>query len=164
VCDDDVVVPMALQLSTDDVEVHEAHRGRELVRMARDVRPDAVVLDVKMPDGNGLDAARELRADPLVGDVVVVVLTAGHDPARRAEVLAAGADEYVAKPFEPEELVALLRRLLAVPPAERRVRRTLHRARLGVGRDDGGTADLPEAEVPDEPESRGGRFRRRGRK
>jgi DNA-binding response OmpR family regulator len=163
VCDDDVVVSMAMSMARDDVEVHEARRVHEVVGVAREVRPDAIVLDIKLPDGDGLEAARAVRADATIADVVVVVLTAGHDPERRGEVLAAGADEYVAKPFDPEALVTLLRQLVAVPAGERRIRRTLHRARLHSGRDDGGTSDLPSLDAaPEQPAPKRRRFRRSG--
>jgi DNA-binding response OmpR family regulator len=164
VCDDDVVVRMQLGIALEGVEVHEAHRGGEVTDLARKVHPDAVVVDIRLPDGDGLEVVRELRATPETASVVILVLTAGHDPAKRESVLGAGADEYMAKPFDPAQLETLLRRLLALPPLERKVRRTLQRARLHAGRDDGGTIDLPaDPTVPVEVEPKGRRRRRRRR-
>ena len=74
------------------------------------LRPDIVLLDAMLPDGNGFDLARRWRAAyPTLG---VVMLTARGDPIDRAIGLEIGADDYLPKPFEPRELVARLRALL----------------------------------------------------
>ncbi len=74
------------------------------------LRPDIVLLDAMLPDGNGFDLARRWRAAyPALG---VVMLTARGDPIDRAIGLEIGADDYLPKPFEPRELVARLRALL----------------------------------------------------
>lgn len=67
---------------------------------------DIVLLDVRLPDGNGLDLARELALDP--DRARIVIMSASVLPAQRAAALAVGADEFLAKPYRPSELVQLL--------------------------------------------------------
>lgn len=76
---------------------------------ARDAEYDAIVLDVMLPDGDGFDVLRRLRAER---DVPVLMLTARGDPMDRVVGLELGADDYLPKPFEPRELLARLRALV----------------------------------------------------
>src|SRR5205823_6412044 len=87
-----------------------AGSGAEAVRTAREFRPDAVVLDVMLPDFDGLEVLRRLRADD--GDVPVLFLTAKDAVEERIAGLTAGGDDYVTKPFSLEEVVARLRGLI----------------------------------------------------
>jgi two-component system, OmpR family, catabolic regulation response regulator CreB len=98
------------------------HRGwlaeaRERLRQAP--APELLILDIGLPDGHGLDLCRELRAGPLA-HLPVIVLSARSEEMDRVLGLELGADDYLAKPFSPRELVArvraLLRRAQAAPP------------------------------------------------
>jgi DNA-binding response OmpR family regulator len=84
-----------------------------LAEAARNVavaRPDLIILDLMLPDGNGLTYCKQLRArDP---SLPILILTARGDPIDRVLGLELGADDYIAKPFEPRELVARVRALL----------------------------------------------------
>ncbi len=91
-----------------DIEV--AGTGADAVRIARDFRPDAVVLDVMLPDFNGLEVLRRLRAG--LPHVCVLFLTAKDAVEDRVAGITAGGDDYVTKPFSLEELLARLRGLL----------------------------------------------------
>lgn len=73
---------------------------------------DALVLDLMLPDLDGLDVCRQVRADPRLRALPIVMLTARGDTADRIVGLELGADDYLAKPFEPRELVARLRAVL----------------------------------------------------
>jgi DNA-binding response OmpR family regulator len=73
-------------------------------------RPDLLVLDLMLPDGNGLHLCRRIRADDAV--LPVLILTARGDPLDRVLGLELGADDYLSKPFEPRELLARVRALL----------------------------------------------------
>lgn len=75
-------------------------------------RPDALVLDLMLPDGDGLDLCRELRAQRSTRTLPILMLTARGEPADRVVGLELGADDYLGKPFEARELLARLRALL----------------------------------------------------
>ena len=95
--------------------------GREALQLARDQRPDLVVLDLMLPVVSGYDVLAELRRREETRDVGVILLTARKEEADRIKGLSLGADDYLAKPFSPQELVlrvrAVLRRLAAPPVA-----------------------------------------------
>jgi DNA-binding response OmpR family regulator len=82
--------------------VHESRIETGMRRLSRD-RPDLVILDVMLPDGNGMAACREIRA---CHALPIIMLTARGETADRVMGLEMGADDYVPKPFEPRELVA----------------------------------------------------------
>jgi two-component system alkaline phosphatase synthesis response regulator PhoP len=100
-----------------------ASDGRAGLVLARSRRPEAIVLDLGLPDMDGLDVVRALRRDSAVS---IVILTARGDESDRIAGLELGADDYVVKPFSPRELVARVRAVLrrveaAAAPAERLV-------------------------------------------
>jgi two-component system OmpR family response regulator len=101
---------LSMALSYEGWEVRTAADGTAAVRAAREFRPDAVVLDVMLPDMGGLDVLRRLRADAT--DVPVLFLTARDAVEDRVAGLTAGGDDYVTKPFSLEEVVARLRALI----------------------------------------------------
>jgi DNA-binding response OmpR family regulator len=78
----------------------------------RQQRYDALLLDLMLPDGDGLDLTRELRADPLLQRLPLLMLTARGEPTDRIVGLELGADDYLPKPFEPRELLARVKALL----------------------------------------------------
>ena len=89
----------------------EAADGREVLNVAREVRPDLIVLDVMLPGLSGIEVLDELRADDSLSTTPVVVITAWS----HAEVDAwtAGADRFVSKPFDPDDLSSAVEELLA---------------------------------------------------
>ena len=101
---------LSMALRYEGWEVRTAADGLSAVRQAREFRPDAVVLDVMLPDIDGLEVLRRMRADR--GDVPVLFLTAKDAVADRIAGLTAGGDDYVTKPFSLEEVVARLRALM----------------------------------------------------
>jgi len=101
---------LSMALKYEGWEVRTAQDGTSALRAARSWRPDAVVLDVMLPDLDGLEVLRRLRADH--DDVPVLFLTAKDAVEDRVAGLTAGGDDYVTKPFSLEEVVARLRGLL----------------------------------------------------
>src|SRR5207247_9212777 len=95
--------------------------AREPLQLARERRPELVVLDLMLPVVSGYDVLAELRRREETRDVGVILLTARKEEADRIKGLSLGADDYLAKPFSPQELVlrvgAVLRRLAAPPVA-----------------------------------------------
>jgi signal transduction histidine kinase/CheY-like chemotaxis protein len=111
---------VAQALRSGGTRVVEAREGAEGLRCARERRPDVVVLDLGLPGLGGLEVLDELRRDPLLADVPVVVATAEADPRVAAQCRAAGCAAYVVKPYTPEELLDVLAPLLArTEPAPR---------------------------------------------
>jgi len=101
---------VGLALRYEGWEVRTAADGVSAIAAARDFRPDLVVLDVMLPDIDGLEVLRRLRAD--IERMPVLFLTARDDVTDRIAGLTAGGDDYVTKPFSIEELVLRLRALL----------------------------------------------------
>jgi DNA-binding response OmpR family regulator len=84
-------------------EVAEASDGRECLRVLYDLKPDLVLLDVSMPDMDGWQALERIRE---LTWVPILMVTARDAPPERVRGLRGGADDYIVKPFEPEELLA----------------------------------------------------------
>jgi two-component system OmpR family response regulator len=101
---------LSMALRYEGWEIKTAGDGAEALRTAREFRPDAVVLDIMLPDIDGLELLRRLRAD--TADIPVLFLTAKDDVSDRIAGLTAGGDDYVTKPFSLEEVVARLRGLI----------------------------------------------------
>ena len=102
-------VRVGFELQWRDVEMLEAATGAECLRLVEERRPDLVLLDVGLPDLDGFAVLRELRA---FSAVPVIMLTARDEPIDRVRGLEAGADDYVAKPFDHLELMARVRAVL----------------------------------------------------
>jgi DNA-binding response OmpR family regulator len=99
-------------LEDEQIRVLEASDGAQALEAALAARPDLILLDVQMPRLDGLEVCRRLRADPTLAGTRIVMLTAAGQDAERARGLAAGADEYLTKPFSPLALFTLVRSLL----------------------------------------------------
>lgn len=98
-------------LECEGYRVVRAANGEEALTVARRERPLAILLDISMPRKDGLQVCREIRADPALAGIHVILLTARGQKRDEAEGLAAGADAYLTKPFDDEEI---LRRLAEV--------------------------------------------------
>jgi DNA-binding response OmpR family regulator len=99
-------------LEDEQIRVLEAGDGLQALETALAARPDLILLDVQMPRLDGLEVCRRLRADASLAGTRIVMLTAAGQDADRARGLAAGADEYLTKPFSPLALFTLVRSLL----------------------------------------------------
>ena len=104
-----------VNLELEGFDVAEAVDGVECLEQARARRPDLITLDIVMPRMDGLAAAAELNADPLLRDVPVIMVTTSGHPQDLLMARAAGVDAYLTKPYDPEELVALVRELIGSP-------------------------------------------------
>ena len=118
VVDDDVktVELVKLYLNRDGYRVLTAYDGVEALRLAREVHPDLIVLDLMLPGIDGLEICRTLRTE---SDVPIIMLTAMTTDQDRLTGLDLGADDYVTKPFSPRELAARVRAVLRRLPGER---------------------------------------------
>jgi two-component system phosphate regulon response regulator PhoB len=113
----DIVALVAYHLARTGYRVATASSGPEALAMARRDSPALIVLDLMLPGMSGYDVLEQLRADNGTKDVAVLMLTARKEEADRIRGLALGADDYLTKPFSPQELVlrvgAILRRVAA---------------------------------------------------
>jgi two-component system cell cycle response regulator DivK len=90
----------------------EAETGEDGVRLARAQRPDLVLMDIQLPGINGIEALRQLRADPATAGVPVVAVTASAMTQDRQKILAAGFDAYQSKPISVRPFLELVRDVL----------------------------------------------------
>jgi DNA-binding response OmpR family regulator len=108
--DEKNIVQLArLYLGNEGFNVEEAYDGKQALEKARTINPDLVVLDVMMPEMDGLTVCKELRK---TSSVPVIILTARGDDVDKIVGLEIGADDYVTKPFNPRELVARVKAVL----------------------------------------------------
>jgi len=113
----DITALVAYHLARAGYRVSTANSGQDALKAAREERPDVVVLDLMLPGVSGYEVLRELRKREDTAEVGVILLTARREEADRIKGLSLGADDYLTKPFSPQELTlrvaAVLRRLAA---------------------------------------------------
>ena len=111
----DIVALVAYHLAKSSYRVSTASSGTEALDAARRERPALIVLDLMLPGMSGYDVLTQLRASEATRDIAVLMLTARREEADRIQGLLLGADDYLTKPFSPQELVlrvgAILRRV-----------------------------------------------------
>jgi two-component system response regulator MtrA len=111
--DEDILTLVQLRLTRSGFDVVIARDGEEALRLTRERQPDLAVLDWMMPKASGIDVLRAIRADSDTAGIPVVLLTARASESDVAEGMAAGADDYIQKPFSPQELAARVTTILA---------------------------------------------------
>jgi DNA-binding response OmpR family regulator len=114
VCDDDslLVDLLDFRLSSRGYDVATASNGAEALAQVEDKKPDAIILDAMMPVRDGYDVLRKLRACEDTRSIPVLMLTARRQEKDVLGALELGANDFMAKPFMPEELIARLARLI----------------------------------------------------
>ncbi|HEX2026850.1 MAG TPA: ATPase, T2SS/T4P/T4SS family [Nitriliruptorales bacterium] len=136
--DESVLRLIGLQLG-DDYDLLEAREGEEALALAHEHRPDAIVLDLRLPDLDGIEVTRRLRAAETTRWIPILMLTGVEDARQEVESLVAGVDDYLRKPFDDEVLRG---RLLAA-------------RRRQVDRPTVAAAPQPETVAPRSPSDRG---------
>ena len=91
-------------------QISVATNGRQALDVVSKIRPDLILLDVMMPDMDGLQICRMLRTIPGIGDSAIIMVSAKAMPSEQAAGLRAGADDYITKPFDDAELLETLRK------------------------------------------------------
>lgn len=114
--DDDENIRIVLQdiLATEGYEIFQAGSGAEAVKLARKAAPDVILLDLQMPDMDGLEVTRKLKKDPSSARIPVIIVTGLDDVHARVEALRLGADDFLIKPPHVAELHARVRSLVKV--------------------------------------------------
>ena len=107
-----IVISLEFLMKREGYQVEVANDGEEAVRRIRASRPDLVLLDVMMPKKSGFEVCQEVKSDPALGGVRILMLTAKGRDTEVAKGLALGADAYMTKPFSTRELVDKVRSML----------------------------------------------------
>ena len=102
------------ELEDDGVELLTATNGEEALDVVANHHPELVFLDVMMPRKNGYEACRAIKDDPATAGTIVILLTAKGQADDKTQGLAAGADDYLTKPFDPDHLLDLARTALGL--------------------------------------------------
>lgn len=127
----DLLELVRFNLSQAGFEVETAATGREALERLEASPPDLVILDLMLPDVSGNDICRQIRGDPALAELPIVMLTAKSEEVDRVVGFELGADDYVAKPFSPRELTlrvrAVLRRRASAPGPGRSIERGMLR-------------------------------------
>ena len=124
IVDDDVdtLRLVGLMLQRQEYQIVAANHGNQALRIAKNERPDLILLDIMMPDLDGYEVTRRLRDDPSTRDIPIILFTAKSQAEDRASGLKAGADDFLTKPIQPNLLFARVKEILdrkvaAVPSA-----------------------------------------------
>ena len=116
--DDDVLRQrITVNLELEGFEVATATDGQDCLDKVGQVQPDVITLDIMMPRLDGWETASRLRADPATAGIKVVLLSARAQEADLARGTRIGVDAYLTKPFDPDELIDVVRRLAGLDPA-----------------------------------------------
>lgn len=120
IADDDrtTVTMVQAMLRTRKMNCIVAAKGNDALALTRKLKPDALLLDVSMPEMDGFEVLAALRNDPATQSIPVVMLTAAQSEADIVRGFSLGADDYVTKPFHPQEMLARLKRLLSPRAAD----------------------------------------------
>ena len=107
-----IVRSLTFVLNKGGYDVSFARDGEQAMTMIRDSKPNILILDVMMPNKSGYEVCNEIKSDPDLRDIHVVMLTAKGQEDDRENALSQGADEYISKPFSPIKIFARLKELL----------------------------------------------------
>lgn len=109
-----IVMVIDTNLRLAGYDVLTAYDGREALRVIREHRPDCVILDIMMPEMSGWEVLEEVRADPEIAKTQIMMLTALGDDSDISRGYELGVDMYLTKPFEPDELIEFVERVLEI--------------------------------------------------
>jgi two-component system cell cycle response regulator DivK len=87
-----------------------AESGQVALNLAREHKPDLILLDIQLPDISGMEVARQLKGEEATRTVPIIAATAFAMSRDRAQIIASGCDDYIAKPFKARQLLAMIRR------------------------------------------------------
>jgi len=103
---------MTFILRKEGYQVEVASNGEEALTKALQVKPDVMLLDIMMPKKNGYEVCQEIREDPDLRDIYIIMLTAKGQEVDREKGLEMGADEFITKPFSPSQIVERVHAIL----------------------------------------------------
>lgn len=110
--EEDILEFLEYNLKKEGFTVYVASSGRKAIELARNVNPDLILLDVMMPELDGIETCKELREIPSLKNTLVAFLTARNEDYSQIAGFDAGADDYINKPIKPRVLISRIRALL----------------------------------------------------
>ncbi|RLD33243.1 MAG: DNA-binding response regulator [Bacteroidetes bacterium] len=110
--EEDIIEFLSYNLQKEGFEVSAAFNGLEAVKKATSEKPHLIIMDVMMPEMDGIEAVKEIRKNPDLDDTLIIFLTARSDDLTQITGLESGADDYVTKPVKPKVLISRLTALL----------------------------------------------------
>ena len=132
----DILEIVGYNLSKEGYTVITAMNGIEGVKKAEKIKPQLIILDVMMPEMDGIEACGQIRANPELKDVVITFLTARGEDYSQLAGLDAGADDYITKPIKPKVLVSKVKALLRRYKKEERQENVVKIGNLTIDRDE----------------------------
>ncbi|HRI42349.1 MAG TPA: response regulator [Bacteroidia bacterium] len=108
----DVVEILSYNLSRENYLVYKAYNGSDGVRVAHEVHPDLVIMDIRMPGINGIEACRQMKQDVETKAIPVLFLTADADEYTTMNAIEAGGDHFITKPIRPQILMGMIAELI----------------------------------------------------
>lgn len=110
--EDNIAIALDYLITREGYDYHRLSNGGDAMTYIRQTHPDLVLLDVMLPEVSGYEICQEMRLDPTLSDVKILIMTARGSAIERRKGLALGADGFISKPFELKDLREQVRRLL----------------------------------------------------
>jgi two-component system alkaline phosphatase synthesis response regulator PhoP len=108
----DIVQALEYNLKKESFEIHKAYDGLQGLKLAAEIIPDLIILDLMLPGLDGLEVCRKIKKDPRTENIPVIMLTAKGAETDKVVGLEVGADDYITKPFSMRELIARVKAVL----------------------------------------------------
>lgn len=108
----DILEILSYPLKNEGFQVHTANNGLEAIKLAKDIQPHLIILDVMMPEMDGIEACEIIRNDPKISNTLITFLSARGEDYSKIAGFNAGADDYITKPIKPKVLVSKVKSLL----------------------------------------------------
>ena len=108
----DILEILSYPLKNQGFQVHTANNGLEAIKLSKDILPHLIILDVMMPEMDGIEACEIIRKDPKISNSLITFLSARGEDYSKIAGLNAGADDYITKPIKPKVLVSKVKSLL----------------------------------------------------
>ena len=108
---------MTFLLENSGYEIVQARNGKDGIRLAQEIKPNVILLDIQLPEINGYQVAEELRKNESLGNIPIIAVTSYAMAGDKERILAAGATGYIEKPINPDTFISQLQEYL--PPSQR---------------------------------------------
>ena len=110
----DVVEILSYNLKKANFEVIPAYNGEDAITLAKYAMPDLIIMDVRMPGLNGIDACRKIKNDAQLKNIPILFLTADNDEYTTMTAIEAGGDHFITKPIRPNIVLGMIKELIQV--------------------------------------------------